>query len=78
MLRLQFGRNSLDTYDVRGRAALEFPAIPAVHAVNTSRFEPFLVAAVQQALQAIRTPPSFRSAPPPLPTPTTTTIHPCT
>jgi len=51
VLRLQFGRNSLDTYDVRGRAALEFPAIPAVHAVNTSRFEPFLVAAVQQALQ---------------------------
>ncbi len=51
VLRLQFGRNAMDTYDIRGRAALEFPATPAVHAVNRSRFEPFLVAAVQAHLQ---------------------------
>lgn len=51
VLRLQFGRNAMDTYDIRGRAALEFPATPAVHAVDRSRFEPFLVAAVQAHLQ---------------------------
>lgn len=51
VLRLQFGRNAMDTYDIRGRAALEFPATPAVYAVNHSRFEPFLVTAVQAHLQ---------------------------
>lgn len=52
MLRLQYGRDSIPTVDVRARSVLEFPGVAAVHTTNTSAFERLLVASVEPDLQA--------------------------
>lgn len=53
MLRLQYGRDSIPTVDVRARSALEFPGVKPVHSTNTSAFGQLLVASLQPGLQVL-------------------------
>lgn len=51
MLRLQYGKDSIPTIDLRARSALEFPGVAPRHATNTSEFETLLVASLESELQ---------------------------
>lgn len=51
MLRLQYGKDSIPTADLRARSALEFPGIKPHHTTNTSEFETLLVASLEPNLQ---------------------------
>jgi hypothetical protein len=50
-LRLQYGRESIPSVDLRARAALEFPGVRPVHTTNASGFDRLLVASLQPQLQ---------------------------
>ena len=51
MLRLQYGRDSIQTTDLRARSAREFPGVPPRHVTNASAFERLLVASLGVELQ---------------------------
>lgn len=51
MLRLQYGKDSIPTVDVRARSALEYPGVKPLHSTNISAFDRLLVASLQPELQ---------------------------